>query len=292
MSFRKSQYGGAKSKLVTDDNIINEIQGSDKKVYSIVLTGGPSAGKSTILQFVKKYFNKYNSDKKDKSQQILVLTLNETATHLINQGVSFTPFDTLLFQKLVLSTQISMEKTMEEYAKSLSKQYHKVIILMDRGLLDGKAYLIEDKGLNKEVEDTWNKILDEIGIKEQYQQHLLKYDLIIHIVTAAKGTGFFYTTENNVARTETPEQAINIDGKTLLVWEQGVDKPIFVLDNSEGIICRQGKGVQVIKMISRLIQQTYTDIFIQETNTKITMVGGYLKYKTKYLQLKNQLNIN
>ena len=50
-------------------------------------------------------------------------------------------------------------------------------------------------------------------------------------------------------------------------------------------------------MISKLIQKPYTDIFIQETDTdkkQTTMVGGfdgYLKYKTKYLQLKNKLNI-
>jgi predicted ATPase len=299
MSFRLFQSGGAKSKLVIDDSIINEIQGSDKKVYSIVLTGGPSAGKSTILQFVKKYFNKYNSDKTEKSQQILVLTLNEIATYLINQGITFTPLEPPLFQKLVMSTQLSMEKTIYEYAESMSKHYHKVLVLMDRGLLDGKAYLIGDGGLNQQVEDNWNQILDGLKIKDVYQEHLLKYDLIIHIVTAAQGTGFFYTTENNAARTETPEQAKEIDGKTLLVWEHGVDKPIYILDNREGIICRQGKGVQIVKMISKLIQKPYTDIFIQETDTatkkQTTMVGGfdgYLKYKTKYLQLKNKLNIN
>lgn len=90
-----------------------------------------------------------------------------------------------------MSTQLTMEKTIYEYAESMSKHYHKVLVLMDRGLLDGKAYLIGKEGLNQQVEDNWNQILNGLKIKDAYQEHLLKYDLIIHIVTAAQGTGFF-----------------------------------------------------------------------------------------------------
>ncbi len=318
--------------LVENDQIIQNIKSSDKKIYSIVLTGGPSAGKSTIIQFVKKYFNKYNSDKAD-NQKILVLTLNEIATHLINQGVTYTGKIETLFQKLVLSNQISMEDTIYTYAKELSEYYGKIVILMDRGLIDGKAYLfnyIDDNGNPKPINSItdsectkimtslnikWNNILKRIQTKEpepkeepkeevekehlqKYNEHLEKYDLIIHIVTGAQGTGFFYTTENNAARSETATEALELDKKTQIVWEYTTTKPIYILDNREGIICRQGKGVQIIKILCKLLGITYSDIFIDtkiDTNvdtSKVTLMGGYLKYKSKYLKLKNSLKMN
>jgi len=292
--------------LIASDTIINQIKSSDKKIYSIVLTGGPSAGKSTIIQFVKKYFDKYNSNKKPDSEKIYVLTLNEIATHLSNQGITFTGYNEGIFQKLIMSNQISMEKTIYMYAEAIAKHYDKVVILMDRGLVDGKAYIIpskieyDDQGIitneqniineiNTKVEEEWNKMLTELNLTNEYKEHLLKYDTIIHIITGAQGSGFFYTTENNSARTETPIQALERDKKTLMVWEQTVKTPIYVLDNREGIICRQGKGVQIIKMISKLIGREYTNIFIDVSTTKESLVGGYLKYKSKYIKLKKEI---
>jgi hypothetical protein len=88
----------------------------------------------------------------------------------------------------------------------------------------------------------------------------------------------------------------------------GIDKPIYYLDNREGIVCRQGKGIQIIKMISKLIQKPYTNLFtdietvslesleslepvrrINENGDSVTFVGGYLKYKSKYIALKNKI---
>ncbi len=301
MSFKKIiQAGGGEVRTVDNDTIIDTIEASDKNIYSVVLTGGPSGGKSTIVGLIKKYFNKYNANK-DRNKQILVLTLNEIATSLINQGITFTPLEPELFQKLVLSNQISMENTIYDYAENLAKYYDKIVILLDRGLLDGKAYLIQTE-LNQAVEQHWNSFIDRLNLREEFNKHIQRYDLIIHIVTAAEGTGFFYTTENNAARTETAEQARDIDNKTLRVWQMGIDKPIYYLDNREGIVCRQGKGIQIIKMISRLIQRPYTNLFtdiqtvslepirrINENGDSVTFVGGYLKYKSKYIALKNKM---
>ena len=45
-----------------------------------------------------------------------------------------------------------------------------------------------------------------------------RYDLVIHLVTAADGKEEFYTTANNGARTETKEEAREKDKKTLQAW--------------------------------------------------------------------------
>ena len=40
-----------------------------------------------------------------------------------------------------------------------------------------------------------------------------RYDMVLHLVTAADGAANYYTTENNQARYETVEEAVDIDGK-------------------------------------------------------------------------------
>lgn len=40
-----------------------------------------------------------------------------------------------------------------------------------------------------------------------------RYDMVLHVVTCADGASTFYTTENNQARYETVDEAIEIDRK-------------------------------------------------------------------------------
>lgn len=55
-----------------------------------------------------------------------------------------------------------------------------------------------------------------------------RYDAVIHMVTAAIGAERFYTTENNSVRTETPEQARELDIKVLNAWVSIFLNPIFI----------------------------------------------------------------
>ena len=56
------------------------------------------------------------------------------------------------------------------------------------------------------------------------------YDAVFHLVTAANGAEDFYTNENNTARTETPEQARELDNKLLASWTG--HPHLRVIDNS------------------------------------------------------------
>ena len=49
-------------------------------------------------------------------------------------------------------------------------------------------------------------------------QFLIRYNAVFHMVTAADGASKFYTLENNQARTETPEQALDLDRRTQKCW--------------------------------------------------------------------------
>lgn len=59
-------------------------------------------------------------------------------------------------------------------------------------------------------------VLEALGLREVELRD--EYDAVFHLVTAAKGAEKFYTTANNTARTETPEQAAALDDKLIAAW--------------------------------------------------------------------------
>lgn len=63
--------------------------------------------------------------------------------------------------------------------------------------MDGKAYA-DPK--------VWKALLDETGYNT-IRLRDKRYDLVLHLVTAAEGAENFYSKESNVARYETPEEA-------------------------------------------------------------------------------------
>lgn len=119
-------------------------------------------------------------------------------------GIIPASLPTFEFQKRVLQLSQYYEKIAYENATLYDKD---VIIICDRGALDGKAYI--DK-------EGFEKLLKQFHITEDYL--MSNYDLIIHLKTAADGKEEFYTLENNSARTETIEEARKKDQLTLNAW--------------------------------------------------------------------------
>ena len=74
--------------------------------------------------------------------------------------------------------------------------------------MDGRAYV--SKSL-------WDQVLREMK-KDNVDLRDTRYHAVLHMVTAAIGAEEFYNTENNVTRTETKEQAAEIDRKTVQCW--------------------------------------------------------------------------
>ena len=167
------------------------------EIKKIVLTGGPGAGKSTAMQHIKDAFEKIG---------YRVITVPEVATEMIVGGVApWTCGTNYDFQKQQLRLLLSTEDCFEQAVKTMPTK--KVLILCDRGALDGKAYLDEEQ---------YEKMLCELGLSEPLLQK--RYAAVFHLVTPAKGLVGAYTTENNSARTESAEEAAEKDDKTLLAW--------------------------------------------------------------------------
>lgn len=172
---------------------------NEPKLYRIVLTGSPCSGKSTALAHIKDRFSSLGFN---------VYLVPESATLLILGGISLLHEDSTITahrQSLLLETQIALEQIFTKAAKESEKDS---IIIFDRGTMDSSAFV--DSNM-------WQAILDEhnyttVGLRDKH------YDAVIHLVTAAKGVPFAYTLENNLARSESIEQAIELDQKIQHAW--------------------------------------------------------------------------
>lgn len=164
-------------------------------IHRLVLTGGPCAGKSTGLASIEQ---------KLKSLGYSVIIMSEMATNVITSGLNPVILGSVDFQRLLLEMQISRDKY---YNKNLDKLGDKVVILYDRGLLDGEAYCDEEE---------FRKLLLELGYTRQ--DILSLYDGVFHLVTAADGAEEFYTLANNTARSESVDEAKIKDKLTLEAW--------------------------------------------------------------------------
>ena len=155
----------------------------------IVITGGPCAGKSSALSVIKERM---------MSKGYKVLCIPETATELIQGGI--TPWNApsaLQFQIWLSTLQLAKEAVYEDIAKQYKEE---VLLVCDRGLLDNRAYLTEEE---------YKVYLGKLGLSTQ--EIMKRYDAIFHLESAACGAQEFYTTENGSVRTETIEQAKQLD---------------------------------------------------------------------------------
>ncbi len=185
----------------------------DKKVspeiIKIVITGGPCAGKSTAMSWVQTAFTQLG---------YTVLFVPETATELITGGVApWSCGSSAEYQACQMKLQMEKEKIFCEAAATMPAE--KVLIVCDRGTLDNKAYMTTPE---------FSALLHKLGTSEVSLRD--NYDAVFHLVTAAKGAADCYTTANNSARTETPEEAAALDDRHITAW---TGHPHFrVIDNS------------------------------------------------------------
>lgn len=176
---------------------------------NIVLTGGPCAGKSTGLAFLKERLNNLGYE---------VIILHEMATEIILSGLHPSVIGTYNFQQLLLKMQLNRMNAYKDYIKDVGD---KVVILHDRGLMDGEVYV---------GPEDFEKLLIECGYKRNEVYGL--YDGVLHLVSAAVGAPEAYTKANNEARMETLEEAVAADNRTMNAW---VGHPHLRIINNEGV---------------------------------------------------------
>ncbi len=245
-------------------------------VSMIVLTGGPCSGKSSSLAYLTEKLSDHG---------FMVFVVPETATLITGNGIDRRKMDKpgqiVLFEEAIFDMQVSFEDTYKEAVSRIFPERRKVILL-DRGIMDVRAFL---------TDDVFNQILKKKGMTRAAIRH--RYDGIIHLVTAADGALEYYTGENNSARLETPEEALRIDLRTQESW---LGHPRFkIIDNStdfEGKIRRTFSAIAAIIGIPDVspIQEKYLVRHIDMTglpsHQRLDIQQIYLKTKDKRTQIR------
>ena len=201
-------------------------------IYKIVLTGGPCGGKTTSLARLAPYLRERGFE---------VITCPEAFSLLVSNGM---PFDYLgavkgmdiVVQDTVMDMQIGMEDSFERVLRARGKP---AVLLCDRGLMDGSAYM---------KEEDWNKLMRKRDVNCVSELREGRYNAVFHLVTAAEGAEEYYTLENNAVRTEPPELAKNLDHMTRNAWVGHPSLKIF--DNSTDF---ETKLQRVVEETARLV---------------------------------------
>ncbi|XP_054740755.1 TRPL translocation defect protein 14 isoform X2 [Anastrepha obliqua] len=240
-----------------------------RRVYKVVLTGGPCGGKTTGQSRLCTFFENLGWK---------VFRVPETATVLLSGGVKFSdltdkeapptpstfkyqslPFAALehslidltascprcladaaskpngseafKFQENLIRTMIQIENTYFELGQSSQRD---CLIICDRGVMDASAYISKDKWEKMMSANNWNPV----ELRDN------RYNQILHLVSAANGAEDFYTTEDHACRSEGVDMARDLDYKSAAAW---VGHPYFdVIDNSTNFETKMNRLIEAV----------------------------------------------
>jgi len=167
---------------------MNKHQAPTSDCRQVVLTGGPGAGKTAILEMARKQFCKH------------VFVLPEAASIIFLGGFPRSPDvdGRRAAQRAIYGVQLELE----HYARTREGIG---LVLCDRGTVDGAAYW------PGEIGDYWP------ALKTTAKAELDRYRAVIHVHTPSSTSG--YNNDYHV-RTETAEQAAAIDMRIAQAWSE------------------------------------------------------------------------
>jgi hypothetical protein len=171
-----------------------------RDVQKIVVTGGPCAGKTTTINYLRGVFGE------------AIVTIPEVASVLLSGGYPMPGRDLdhsaewqSVFQDAVYSVQTSAEKA----ATLAAQQKTSALVVADRGVLDGAAYF---KGGRDEFSERYNLSVPEV---------FADYAAVIHLESLAVRSMHLYNAmkDNNPSRFQSYEDSLDLEGKVLNAWD-------------------------------------------------------------------------
>jgi len=199
--------------VVCESNINCSCNKAEHECKRVVITGGPGAGKTAILEIARKNFCQH------------VSILPESATILFGGG--FWRHDTvtgkMAAQRAIFHIQKEMENLVEGEATS-------AIALCDRGTLDGLAYW---PGKSEDFFREVNSTLDN---------ELQRYAAVIHLRSPALSQGYDHS---NPVRIESASEAAHIDERIFNVWSKHPNR--IVIESSQDFLEKMAIAIRAIK---------------------------------------------
>jgi predicted ATPase len=150
----------------------------------IVLTGGPGAGKTAVLELVRQHFCAH------------LHVLHESASIVFGGGFPRRPHGAgqRAAQRAIFFVQRELEASEEAENAAL--------VMCDRGTVDGLAYW-------PGPEDLWS------SVGTTFERELRRYDAVVHLRTPSDGEGYNHA---NPLRIESAVEAGRIDARLLDAW--------------------------------------------------------------------------
>jgi predicted ATPase len=178
----------------------------------VVVTGGPGAGKTALLEVVQNTFCRH------------VLVLPEAASILWRGG--FPRRDSTsarcAAQRAIVRIQIELQRIAIEDG-------HAAMIVCDRGTLDGLAYWPRDAA----------NYFDEL--ETTHERELARYAAVIHLQPPTRADGYTVTK----LRPESAEQAADIDERLTAAWA-GHPRTIVIPSNGN-FVAKLERGIAVLR---------------------------------------------
>jgi len=165
-------------------------------VMVVVLTGGPMGGKSTVKDRLQSLFG-------DK----IYTKIPEAATALFASGLTAPAGDQSealneLLQEMIWRYQSYMENSLIPEARRQGAK----VVLLDRGVLDGAAYIT---GGRDELLSRMGRSLDQI---------MDQVDIVIHLESVVMSRPELFGPTGNIHRRETFDEAIVLEHRTRDAW--------------------------------------------------------------------------
>jgi predicted ATPase len=177
----------------------------------IVLTGGPGAGKTALLELVRQSFCRH------------VKVLPEAAGILFGGG--FPRAQNIAAARAAQRAIFFVQRELEAAAEASDA----AIVLCDRGTIDGTAYWPGPA-------DLWSSVGTSL------EQELARYDAVIHLRTPAFDRGYNHA---NPLRIESAAEAIAIDERIAAAWAAHPRR--FVVDSTPDFFAKARSGVGILR---------------------------------------------
>jgi predicted ATPase len=177
----------------------------------VVLTGGPGAGKTAVLELIRQSFC------------VHVKVLSEAAGVVFGGG--FPREDDVGIRRAAQRAIFFVQRELEATADAANA----AIVLCDRGTVDGAAYW-PGPG------DLWTSVGTTL------EQQLLRYDAIIHLRTPAPGHGY---NRENPLRIESATEAAAVDERIAAAWAAHPRR--FVVDATPDFLAKARLALAILR---------------------------------------------
>ena len=191
------------------------LRAAAKKLKKIVITGGPSGGKTTLIETLQKEF----------PREVAVVT--EAASVLYRGG-----FPRIASSRARVHAQRAIYFVQSELENLAQGQARKgTFLICDRGSVDGAAYW--PGGMSSFFRSLGTSLNDELS----------RYDWVLHLDTTRSAS---YGT-NNPVRTENHEQAIKLNQKIKKAWARHPRR--LVLPHQEQFSQKTQLAIEIVRLI-------------------------------------------